>query len=572
MLEPDFERLYDERDAFFLDPTGQRVVPDPRLPDHRRRAADRAGPADARRPVGPIAAGVRNPLTGVQLRNAVTITRPVGRRRPHRPRHRPRAGALGDLRPARVDPGAAELRPWRSASTASRWTSTASRRADPRGLGRLRPRRGAAGRGRPLPRPAAPCTRSPTASRRPGPAGTGAYGLTSAAVVGRPAHRQALASSPASGPTAGGRRPCSPAPTAGPRAGAHRRRRSARRRSPPPGRRPGWCATAPTWCGCRPAAQPQAVSAPTLPGPGPGRRPAALARRRPRRAGRGRARPARRCTSAPSSAPRTAAWSCGTCAAIAPSLSQVVDVAWRDSGNAARAGRRPAAGPVDPYAVGVDGWGLDDRADGGPAQPADVDRRRADPAAAGRRRRHDLAAGRRHLGDPGAAAPSRCPGRRPSTRCDQARRPQTSRARPRAPGRRAVGWRRDGRRGCSGALADLVLPRTCAGCGVPGADPVPGVRGAARRPRGLADPAAVPLGLPADGRRGRLQRPGAPRGQRVQGARPDRARRARSGRRSPSPSPRWCGAVPAPPGRCCSCRCRARRRRCAAAGATTCGS
>ena len=31
ILEPDFERLYDERDVFFLDPTGQRVVPDPRL-------------------------------------------------------------------------------------------------------------------------------------------------------------------------------------------------------------------------------------------------------------------------------------------------------------------------------------------------------------------------------------------------------------------------------------------------------------------------------------------------------------------------------------------------------------
>ena len=30
MLEPDFERLYDRRLAYFLDPTGTRVVPDPR--------------------------------------------------------------------------------------------------------------------------------------------------------------------------------------------------------------------------------------------------------------------------------------------------------------------------------------------------------------------------------------------------------------------------------------------------------------------------------------------------------------------------------------------------------------
>jgi len=30
MLEPDFERLYQRRDLYFLDPTGSRVVPDPR--------------------------------------------------------------------------------------------------------------------------------------------------------------------------------------------------------------------------------------------------------------------------------------------------------------------------------------------------------------------------------------------------------------------------------------------------------------------------------------------------------------------------------------------------------------
>jgi hypothetical protein len=30
ILEPDFQRVYDELHAFFLDPTGERVVPDPR--------------------------------------------------------------------------------------------------------------------------------------------------------------------------------------------------------------------------------------------------------------------------------------------------------------------------------------------------------------------------------------------------------------------------------------------------------------------------------------------------------------------------------------------------------------
>lgn len=73
ILAPDFERLYVERDAFFLDPTGQRVVPDPRL----LIKGDAQPTALVQRlldgPSGPIAAGVRNPLTGVQLRNSVTI-------------------------------------------------------------------------------------------------------------------------------------------------------------------------------------------------------------------------------------------------------------------------------------------------------------------------------------------------------------------------------------------------------------------------------------------------------------------------------------------------------------------
>jgi hypothetical protein len=73
MLEPDFERLYDERAAYFLDLTGQRVVPDPRYLI-RGEAQPNAlvqrlleGPAPA------LAAGVRNPLTGVQLHSAVTV-------------------------------------------------------------------------------------------------------------------------------------------------------------------------------------------------------------------------------------------------------------------------------------------------------------------------------------------------------------------------------------------------------------------------------------------------------------------------------------------------------------------
>ena len=74
MLAPDFQRLYDDRNAYFLDPTGQRMVPDPRylitgeaqptsLVD---REIDGASSA--------LAAGVRNPLAGAQLRRAITVS------------------------------------------------------------------------------------------------------------------------------------------------------------------------------------------------------------------------------------------------------------------------------------------------------------------------------------------------------------------------------------------------------------------------------------------------------------------------------------------------------------------
>jgi hypothetical protein len=73
LLQPDFERLYDQLSAFFIDPTGQRVVPDPRYlitgeaqPTVLvQRLID--GPATT------LAAGVRNPLDGVQLRRTVQV-------------------------------------------------------------------------------------------------------------------------------------------------------------------------------------------------------------------------------------------------------------------------------------------------------------------------------------------------------------------------------------------------------------------------------------------------------------------------------------------------------------------
>ena len=73
IAEPDFERLYDERATYFLDQTGQRVVPDPR---HLIRGEAQPTALVQRLLEGPsaaLAAGVHNPLSGLQLRSSVTV-------------------------------------------------------------------------------------------------------------------------------------------------------------------------------------------------------------------------------------------------------------------------------------------------------------------------------------------------------------------------------------------------------------------------------------------------------------------------------------------------------------------
>ena len=73
IADRDFERLYDERAAYFLDQTGQRVVPDPR---HLIRGEAQLTALVQRLlegPSGTLSAGVRNPLSGLQLRSAVTV-------------------------------------------------------------------------------------------------------------------------------------------------------------------------------------------------------------------------------------------------------------------------------------------------------------------------------------------------------------------------------------------------------------------------------------------------------------------------------------------------------------------
>jgi hypothetical protein len=74
MLQPDFSRLYDQLPAYFLDPTLQRLVPDPRY----LIAGDSQPTALINRELdgasSALAAGVHNPLEGAQLRRAITVT------------------------------------------------------------------------------------------------------------------------------------------------------------------------------------------------------------------------------------------------------------------------------------------------------------------------------------------------------------------------------------------------------------------------------------------------------------------------------------------------------------------
>lgn len=58
---------------------------------------------------------------------------------------------------------------------------------------------------------------------------------------------------------------------------------------------------------------------------------------------------------------------------VAPSLSDVVDVAWRDSGHVIVLAGDAAEDGIEPYVVGIDGWGLDEVSTAGlPAQPSSV--------------------------------------------------------------------------------------------------------------------------------------------------------------------------------------------------------
>jgi hypothetical protein len=370
ILQPDFERLYVERDAFFLDPTEQRVVPDPRL----LIKGDAQPTALLQRvldgPSGAIAAGVSNPLNGAQLRSAVTVEG---------------QSAVVDLTALTADPAPVlsqicaqivwTLAPLRirtveirvdgepvningipDEQTVEDWTAFDPDAVPLDAVGHYLS--GGA------------LHTVSTGAPSPGPAGTGVYGLSSAAVSADP--RTGTLSFLV------GVRPDAAGATlyAGPYDGDLAGVLSATALSAPTvasTRSEAWVVRDGTDVVRVPAGgSPQAVSAPTLQGLG--------------RADVLRLSPDGVRAALVVDGPGGRALYIGTVVRardgsvelrdlrdVAPSLSQVVDLAWRDSGNLlVLAGNQEEEGVV-PYAVGVDGWGLSTVPRAGlPSQPESI--------------------------------------------------------------------------------------------------------------------------------------------------------------------------------------------------------
>jgi len=356
ILQPDFERIYDHLSVYFLDPTEQRLVPDPRFVIIGTAQPTTLVQRILDGPSGPLAAGVRNPLAGVELRSAVAVDG---------------QDMVVDLTGLTTDPA-----PLLSEICAQLvWTLSQSE---------LRVRVQIRVDGEPVAIDGVPDEQTvddwqsfnpdavpldavghyvsrgalhtvTTGAPVPGPAGTSAYGLTSAAVSADPRTRElsflaGVRQTPGSatlfvGPYKG---PLSPAVT-------------------------GRTLSAPTVAGTRAEAwvvrdgtavirvpsggKPQTVNAPTLAGLGqadvlrlsPDAVRAALVVDGPG----GRTLYIGTVTRAENGAVELR-----DLRGIAPSLSQVVDVAWRDSRTLLVLAGNAAADRIVPYSVGVDGWNV----------------------------------------------------------------------------------------------------------------------------------------------------------------------------------------------------------------------
>jgi hypothetical protein len=370
LLQPDFERLYRRLQAYFLDPTGQRVVPDPRYlitgESQPTALINRVleGPSSA------LSAGVRNPLSGVQLRSAVAVDGQAaivdltGLQTDPEP-------ALGDISAqlvwtlrqvgirtveVRVDGRAVRLEGVPAEQTTDDWPSFDPDVVPVEGVGHYVD--GGA------------LKVVSTGKATPGPAGTGAYDLTSAAVKADDRTGE-LSFLVGVRNAAGGQELL-----AGPYDGDLARILTGRTLSPPTvaSTRPeAWVVRDGTAVvRAQAGGSPQAVNSPTLAGLGradvlelsPDGVRAALVIDGP--GGR---------TLYIGTVVRSedGSVSLRDLRAIAPSLSQVVDVAWPDSAELLVLASDAREDRTVPYSVGVDGWGLDDVPTSGlPSEPTAI--------------------------------------------------------------------------------------------------------------------------------------------------------------------------------------------------------
>ncbi|RBY96462.1 hypothetical protein DQ237_07360 [Blastococcus sp. TF02-8] len=373
MLEPDFQRLYDELQAYFLDPTASRVVPDPRYlitgGSQPTVLVERllGGPSSA------LAAGVSNPLNGVQLHRSVVVQDQVATvELTGLPRDSPLLGqvcaqlvwTLQQPGGPRVDavvvvvdgePVAPEDVP--EEQTVEDWASFDPDAMPVDGVGHYL-QDGA--------------LRTATDGRpSPGPAGAGAYGLTSAAISADPAtgrlsflagvrpegNGATLLAGPYDGdlaPVLGGSTLSAPT-VAGTRAEAWVVRDGATVVRVPAG------------------APPQPVTAPTLAGLGradvlqlsPDGVRAAVVVDGPE----GR----RLYVGTVVRSPEDGSVVLRDLREAAPTLAQVIDVGWRDSSSLMVLAGDESKDRIVPYSVGVDGWGLTRMTTSGlPSQPTSL--------------------------------------------------------------------------------------------------------------------------------------------------------------------------------------------------------
>jgi hypothetical protein len=371
ILEPDFQRLYEEVAAYFIEPTRQRVVPDPRYLITGEAQPDALVLRLLDGPSATLGAGVQNPLSGVQLRSAVTVEG---------------QSAIVDLTGLPTEPAPVlseicaqlvwSLTRLRQTTIRSVQISVDGEPVDVDGVPRLQTQEDWIA----FDPDAVPlesvghyvsggALHTVTAGEpTPGPAGTGVYGLADAAVSvdARSGQLSFLVGvrSDAGGATL----------LAGPYSGELAPVLSAARLSSPTvaaTRSEVWVVRDGTSVvRVQASGSPQAVTAPTLPGLGvadalllsPDGVRAALVLEGP--GGR---------TLYMGTVVRAEDGSVALrdFRAIAPELSQVVDVAWRDSGHLlVLAGDE---GRVLPYTVGLDGWGLAEVPTAGlPSQPQSI--------------------------------------------------------------------------------------------------------------------------------------------------------------------------------------------------------